>query len=822
MFNNSAASIHNYKFIKMRLNISILLLFIISASEIQAENRSAKTSLKGTITDKTTNLPIYNASVYFPDLQRGTTTNVDGMYSISDLPKINATIQISCIGYKSITQRVNLSQVNELNFSMETTIIELNEMVITGQSTSSESQRTPSPIHVVTTETLEQTVSTNIINAISKQPGISEITTGGGISKPVIRGLGYNRVIVLNDGIRQEGQQWGDEHGIEIDEYSISKVELLKGPASLTYGSDAMAGVINLISDPNTPDSTISGRVSMNYQSNNGLWGGSILLNGNTRKIVWGAQYSTKSAHDYRNKYDGAVYNSRFSEDAFNAHVGINRSWGFSKLKFSAYHFTPGIVEGERDSATGKFVKPIAVNDSTSSDEIVSNSNSYFLQTPHQDIRHYKAVLNNLIILGNSALKATLGWQQNQRKEFAEILDKENYQLYFLLNTMTYDVKLDLPENKWVNLTIGTNGMGQKSENRGEEFLVPEYSLFDFGFYVIGKKSYRKLDLSGGVRYDIRNIDGKSLFLNNNEEVVAETDANATTKFRQFSSQYTGFSGSLGATYPIFTNTHAKLNISRGFRAPNIAELGANGVHEGTIRYELGNAGLKAESSTQLDLGFLLEYSHFSFEVNGFYNQIQNYIYLEKGTNRAGSDSIIDGNALFTYTSGNARLFGGEISTDFHPHKLEWIHFENTFSLVVAKQANRPDSATYLPFTPAPKWMCTLRVTKSSWGKRFSKLFANVELEYYFKKEKVYLANNTETPTPDYGLVNLNVGTDFRLGKKWSATLVASVNNLLDVAYQSHLSRLKYAPENYATGRTGVYNMGRNVSVKLIVPFDVR
>lgn len=802
----------------------IILMGIVPLSDIQAECYSANAFLKGKISDKITGLPIYNANIYFPDLQRGTTSDFNGEFSISNLPSTTLTIQIAYIGYKSITQRVNLAQITVLNFSLEPTIIELHELVITGQSMSSESKKVPTPINVVSSKNLEQTTSSNIINAISKQPGISEITTGGGISKPVIRGLGYNRVVVLNDGIRQEGQQWGDEHGIEVDEYSVSKVEILKGPASLTYGSDAMAGVINLISDPPAPDSTIGGHILMNYQSNNGLWGGSAMLAGNTHGVDWGAQYSSKTAHDYRNKIDGAVYNSRFNENALNAHVGINKSWGFSHLKFSAYHFVPGIVEGERDSTTGKFVKPLAENDSTVSNEIVpkGDEHSYSIQTPHQEIHHYKLALNNLFIIRNSALKTTFGWQQNQRMEYADVLNQENYQLYFLLNTLTYDVRYDFPENKWMNVTLGTNGMGQKSENKGTEFLVPEYSLFDMGAYAIAKKSYRKLDIAGGLRFDSRNIEGKSLYLNNKEEIVSETDAQAVEKFKQFSLQYTGFSGSIGATYPLWEKVRAKLNLARGFRAPNIAELGANGVHEGTMRFEHGNVELRAENSTQLDLALSFEQSHFLLEINGFYNTIQNYIYLEKVANSMGNDSFIDGNSLFTYTSGNAQLYGGEISTDFHPNKLEWIHFENTFSWVIAKQANCSDTATYLPFTPASKWMSTLKVTKSSWGKRFQKLFANIELEYYFKKEHVYLVNNTETPTPDYGLINLNAGTDVRLSKICTITLVASVNNLFDVAYQSHLSRLKYAPENYSNGKTGIFNMGRNVSIKMVVPFSMR
>jgi len=137
---------------------------------------------------------------------------------------------------------------------LEETIIEINEIAVTGQASATQAVKTPTPISVITRNELQQQGATNIIDAISSQPGISQITTGSGISKPVIRGLGYNRIVVMNDGIRQEGQQWGDEHGIEIDESEVDRVEILKGPASLMYGSDAMAGVINFLSAPILPE----------------------------------------------------------------------------------------------------------------------------------------------------------------------------------------------------------------------------------------------------------------------------------------------------------------------------------------------------------------------------------------------------------------------------------------------------------------------------------------------------------------------------------------------------------------------------------------
>jgi iron complex outermembrane receptor protein len=661
--------------------------------------------------------------------------------------------------------------------------------------------------------------STNIIDALASQPGISQITTGSGISKPVIRGLGYNRVVTVNDDIRQEGQQWGDEHGIEIDEYSVNRVEILKGPASLSYGSDAIAGVIHLMSAPPLQEGKIIGELTTGYQTNNGLLGYSLNFAGNRKGFIWDARFSNKLAHAYQNKYDGYVFNSGYRELAGSALVGINRPWGFSHLKFSAYHLMPGIIEGERDSLTGKFTKVVITEDVTE-DALANNSDfkSYTPTTPFQQIYHYKLVSNSNFILGQGNLKTVVGFQQNRRQEYEE--SKDEYGLYFLLNTLNYDFKYNLPEYTGFDISFGINGMQQNSLNKGSEYLVPEYNLFDYGVFATASKSLGNWDVSGGFRFDTRNEKGKDLFLDENDQQITYPAENASHRFSAFNSTFRGTSGSIGVTWQIMPSLYTKLNLSRGFRAPNIAELGSNGVHEGTFRYEIGDPDLKPETSNQLDYTFGLSREHISAEINAFYNDIDHFIYSRKLNAINGSDSIIDNNIAFKYQSGNARLLGGEIRFDIHPHPYDWIHFENTFSYVNALLKNQPDSSRYLPLTPAPKWQSSLQVDIPKDFKHLDNLYIKLSLENYFEQDHYYSAYNTETATPGYTLWNIGSGTDFIKGSKKICSLFITVNNLTNKAYQSHLSRLKYAGTNYVTGRTGIYNMGRNVGFKLIIPID--
>ena len=798
--------------------IWIILILICSGFALPYPN-STNAHLSGKVTDKTTGESLPGVSIYFPDLKNGTATKEDGSYFIDKLPATKLLIQVSYLGYKMQSKQLDLAITQTQDFTMELSATEIGEVVVTGQSGGIENNRTPSPIAVVPHTQMLQNSSNNIIDALSKVPGISQVTTGAGISKPVIRGMGYNRVVVVNDGIRQEGQQWGDEHGIEIDGNGVNRVEILKGPASLAYGSDAMAGVINMISAPTLPVGTIRGNISSNYQTNNGLIDNSANLSGNKNGLIWDARYSNKMAHSYQDKYDGWVYNSGFREQAASATLGINRSWGFSHLLLSVYALKPGIIEGERDSLTGKFLKQVINSDGSLNSAIANSSDfhSYQPNAPFQTIDHYKAVWNNSLFLGQNQLEATIGFQQNRRKEF---VSPDEYGLYFLLNTLNYDFKYILPEKNDWKFTTGINGMWQNSQNKGTEFLVPEYKLFDFGVFAIANKKIGKLDLSGGIRFDTRSETGQSLYLDASGNVVLASAQDAIKRFGAFSQTFNGTTGSLGATYQITEFIYTKLNISRGFRAPNIAELASNGVHEGTQRYEIGNQNLKPESSLQFDYAIGMNTTHVSAELNLFTNAVNHFIFSKKISTTGESDQLYDGLPAFQFTEENARFFGGEFQIDIHPHPLDWLHFENSFSYVNATLKNQPDESRHLPFIPAPVWVSDVKVDFDKLNHFLANAYFKIGIDKTWTQNHYYAAYDTETATPGYTLLNMGIGTDFVSGHKTRFSLYISGNNLTDVAYQSHLSRLKYTGINYATGRTGIYNLGRNISFKLLIPID--
>ena len=321
------------------------------------------------------------------------------------------------------------------------------------------------------------------MDALASEPGVSQVTTGGGISKPVIRGLGFNRVVVISDGLRQEGQQWGDEHGVEIDANDVHSVEIIKGPASLMYGSDALAGVLIFHAEPNPVPNTFSAGISSEYQSNSGLAAYSLYHGGNRGGVVWNLRFSDKYAHASRNAADGLVPGSQFRERALAALTGLNRKWGFSRMTLGYYHLTPGMVEGYEDG-------------------ILEGPTGYGLELPFQQVHHYKAVMDNTFHAGEGRVKLMVGFQQNRRQEFEG--EEDEAELDFKLNTVNYDLKYITGEMEGWKMSTGLGGMWQGSDNLGEEVLIPAYWLLDAGLFVTASRALEKLHFSGGIRGDLR------------------------------------------------------------------------------------------------------------------------------------------------------------------------------------------------------------------------------------------------------------------------------------------------------------------------------
>lgn len=770
-----------------------------------------KISLSGVITDAKTGEPLAGASIYLTDDKIGAIANEKGNYVLTNIPDGHHVVEVSYAGYATIVEHIELTTDTEKNFKLSSVVVENQGVIITGVSGATSIRKTPVPVTSIRKTALLQSSSTNLIDALSHIPGVAQLSTGPSISKPFIRGLGYNRVVIVNEGVRQEGQQWGDEHGVEIDELSVGRVEVLKGPASLIYGSDALAGVINFITHTPVAEGTFKGSVLSNYQSNNGLFALNANLAANTNGFNWNIYGTYKSAGDYKNKYDGKVLNSRFNEKNVGGYVGINKSWGYSHFIFSRFDQRLGLVEGDRDDATGQFILFAGTPLERIATDVDLNSKNLFV--PQQRVQHNKFILDNNFAIRNSRLKINLGYQNNQRQEFGNPQDPANKELFFDLRTINYAVQWQLPELKEWHTTIGVTGMAQKNLNKGEEVLIPEYNLFDIGGLVYAQRLFKKATLSGGFRFDNRTINSKEFFEGPDQ------------KFVRFTRSFSTISGSIGISYEPSDKITLKANIARGFRAPSLAELASNGTHEGTNRYEYGDQNLKSETSLQFDGGVDVDYEHFSIGVSTFYNSINDFIFYRRLESVFGGDSLVnvDGEDIpaFRFNQLDASLRGFEASIDIHPHPLDWLHFENTMSFVRGKFNQKIDGSDNLPLLPAARLSSELRANFNAAGKSFRNVYIKAGTDKTFKQHKAFTGFDTETATNGYTLLNAGFGGDITSNKKKTVFSVHfSITNITNVAYQNHLSRLKYAAENKNTGRVGVFNTGRNFSIKANIPLD--
>ncbi|MEJ2882528.1 TonB-dependent receptor [Pedobacter sp. GR22-6] len=760
--------------------IQLLLAMLMAIATYSFANERAE--FKGKVIDASTQEPLAGATIYITDLKAITTTNQTGEFTLKNIPaKGRFLLEVRYIGYKTHAETIDLASAGTLSVALEPSIVESAEVVITGSPFSSNNKTNSLSVVTVGKDKLIQAAGTNLIDAVAKIPGVAQVSTGGAISKPVIRGLGYNRVLTMVDGAREEAQQWGDEHGIQVDQFSAARVEILKGPASLLYGSDALGGVINIIDDLVPAPGIHKGEFTTTYATNNGLSASSVMMQGNDNGFVYRGRVSYKNAYGFGYK-DAVVPNSGFNEFNLNGMIGLNKSWGYSHLTFSRFNTNVGLVEeGPDDNGNyldeeGAVISP-------------ADGRKRGLGLPFQNINHYRAALNSNFILGKGQLKTTFAFQRNLRKEFEESMDEPGLDIN--LNSYTYDLKYYFPNaGKW-EPAIGVQGMYQKNVNEGDEFLIPDYNSNNIGAFAYLKRNFSNGAINIGARYDYKEVKGQDLMFEG-EQV-----------FNGFNNKFSNVSGSLGFAFEVAKDLVIKGNAGSGFRAPNIAELGANGRHEGTFRYEIGNSSLKQETSLQFDLGLEYTAHHITFGLNGFANRIFNYIYPGNFSNETidleNEAGEVETLPVYRFVQTKADLLGAEASVDFH--LIKSLHFENSFAYV--KGINKADDSP-LPFIPAASLNNELRFEPSMKG--LDGAYIKVGLTNVFKQGRF---DSFETQTNGYTLLDAGVGTSINTAKG-KFNLWITGQNLLNKEYYNHLSRYKLA---------NIYNPGRNVTFGISVPF---
>lgn len=738
----------------------------------------AQSTVTGNISDSENGQPLEQVSVYIPQLEKGAVTGADGSYTLKDLPEGSYKLVVAYLGYETHSTTLEIhSGSNTYNYAMTPSAIEIDEVVLS------------TPFHKLQRENvmkveqksiaeLKSEGAITLADGITRVPGVTSVSTGVGIGKPVIRGLSFNRVLVYTQGVRLENQQFGGEHGLGVNDAGISSIEVIKGPASLLYGSDALGGVLYLNPESFELPNQTSGDINLNYFTNTLGYGANAGFKTSGEKLKFLVRGAYSSNVDYETGDGTGVTNSRFKEADIKTGLAYQATKFKTELRYNYNESNLGIPEeiGVQDNGRD----PLLPNQEIATHILSSKSNFFFRK---------------------SSLEATFGYIFNDRKEFEEHHEHEHEEgeeheeeeheeeegeegpaLDMDLSTFNYNLQFN---PQWGSMTtiFGVQGMHQKNENFGEEVLIPNAITNDFGVLATSHIHFNKSDLQLGLRYDLRSINGEESGIVGDEEYIPSLDKN-----------FNSFNAAVGYRADLTDNILFRLNIATGFRAPNLSELTSNGLHSGANRVEIGNQDLDSEQNVQVDLALEYGNQHIEVYANAFYNNVSDYIYLQP------TGEFRDDDPIYVFQQQDAKLYGGEFGFHLHPHPLDWLHLESSFDMVFGELEDKTD----LPLIPANRWNNTLRVEWNTAKGTKSKSYAFATLQSVFDQNKVA---TFETPTSGYSLFNMGFGGEITIFNQLVGFKISG-NNLFDKTYISHLSRLK---------TDGIANIGRNIAFNLSI-----
>ncbi len=683
-------------------------------------------------------IPLADVRIEVVEVHRHATTDEQGRYRIASLPAGVYRITFSLIGYRPVVQRVTVGEGDvELNVQLTPSMVELATIQVTASAVATDALSSPQPLSILDTEMLRVALQPSLGATLELQPGVRNASTGVGIGKPVIRGLSSNRVLVVADGQRLETQQWGDEHGPNIETADAERVEIIRGPASVLYGSDALGGVINVVKAP-LPDAIgragfVRGSLAAGYATNGRAPDGVLTVEGADGPLGFRGALTGRTIGDTRTP-GGRLGNSGFDAWGGSLALGSRGSWGSAALEYDGRKERIEIHEdpGEDPDATP------------------------FQRVADDRVRGTLA----LPLDGGARLELDAGFQRNNRREF-EAADDPELALGLLSRTGTGDVRLHHTLGRFAGI-LGVSGLVNDATKSGEETLVPSSSHNSLGLYAFEQTEAGRWNLSFGARFEYRHLD-----------VEEDDDLGVEAQSRSWSA----LTGSLGALYRVSDQVALVSNLGSGFRAPSTFELFANGEHPGSNRFERGDPTLKNETSLNADLAVRVQSSRVRAELGGFVNRVQNYIYPNP---TAGFDPE-SGLQIFDIVQGNAVLGGFEAAAEYHPG--EHVHLRSTADYVVGQNttADQP-----LAFIPPFRVALGVRLEGTDRGALHAP-YVDLSTETYARQGR---------PDPDefapdgYTLVHLGAGVAVPVGGS-ELHLDLTVRNLFDTAYASFLSRYK-------------------------------
>lgn len=785
------------------MNKASFLWLIVCILSLQTHLSAQTTySLTGVVLDEHRHV-LEGANVTLNDVTIGTSTDANGRFNIKDLPELKYVLKVHFVGFNEHTDTISINANKNIVIVLNSKDNRLKELVVTDHYRNVLQRESSMSLETVDKHFINAYTSGSLMQTLSYLPGINSMNIGSGQSKPVIRGLGFNRVVVVENGIKHEGQEWGADHGLEIDQFSVERVNIIKGPASLMYGANAIGGVVDIQKISKPMKNTWGANVGLNLQSNNGLLGLSGMYFMRKNKFYLKTNFTLSDYADYRVPTDSIEYMSyyfKLKDNQLRNTAGKDRNgsitFGYLGEKFTNYFTVSDVF-----SKSGFFANAHGLEIRLS--DIDYDKSSRDIDLPYQQVNHLSVVNNSILKFENFNLFADLAFQNNYRKEFAEAVSHgympvppDSLERIYNKNTFSGDIRIELRDWGKHRLYIGLNSVYQHNIIGGWGFMLPDYESFETGTFV-----YDKIRLSehwlfnAGARYDFGNIHSKAYYdwyetpTGNGNEYVQRAEA--------LDKSFNNLSWSIGMNYNN-EDISARMNIGKSFRMPIAKELASSGINYHYFRFEQGNINLKAEESYQLDFGISNSGHKFGFDFSPFVNYFPNFIYLNPSSDYNNAQQI------FYYSQSEVFRAGGELSLNYEP--VDNFMFLTNVEYVYSVQLSGSKRGFNLPFAPPFKSIFGVRYTPVG-NKLFSHPSIGADLVWAAAQNDIV---PPEKVTPGYRIINLTGSFCLNINHLHPIFNI-QVQNLFNTKYFDHTSfyRLIEVPAQ-----------GRNIVLTIQLPIN--
>lgn len=770
-------------------NKLLIFLLIVFGHFGYAQTKDCDCFLKGKLVDEKTNEAIVGAIIQIKESKKTTLSDNNGLYQFTNLCEGKVIITAKIIGYHDISYLINLehNKALEQNFSLKEDQIHLEFLEIKASKLESLTQNSS----VINSKELFKKSGENFSSGLSGLTGVNLLQTGSSISKPVIHGLHSNRVLILNNGIRQEGQQWGSEHAPEIDPFVANKITVVKGANGLRYGADGIAGLI--LVEPKALNFTKKIELEANqvYQTNGNMLASSIILEkGLGTKLAFRIHGTIKKGGNVSSP-SYKLANTGLQEFNYSTTLAYKSEKTESELYFSQFNSKIGVFSGSHLGNIQDLVnsilqeKPLAI--------YTPSKFTYFIDRPYQDIQHSLVKSKtNFRLKNNQKLFLTLGRQSNFRSEIDVLRGDRSLAQQFRLITYTGEFLL---ENKFKNLfsgMLGLNSMYQQNLSTGSlknplrsTVLIPNYAQLNLGFFAIERFTKNKTEIEAGLRIENRSLD--VFFLDKNSKYLKNS--------KRFN---TNPSGSLGFNYALSTKLKVNASLSTAWRPASVNELFSEGVHHGTATFEIGDTSLVPEFAYNRAVGVFFENKNLKAEINLYSNLIDNFIFI----NPTGRPVLTIRGAFpeFRYAQTTARFNGIDLNLQWKINS--YLGYTNKSSFLRATDLSNKQALIYMPAN---------KISNEISFDVNSKFLDDLSLEYVYvfrqnrvptqlifkdisESELIFkdFAGDFLAPPNAYCLMNLNLNKEFLFKNKSRLNTNFAVKNMLNTRYRDYLNRFRY------------------------------